>query len=104
MQLVWYDVLKEKKWILDTIKVYFNAMQSMNCGKASTHFMEKALELDNIVLSNQTYQSTRFVRSLQRGITAALRNLPTLVSVIAEDFEYATLNHENTRAKELQQF
>ena len=102
MQLVWNDVLKQKTWCLDIIKVYFTAMQSMNCGKASTHFMEKAFELDNIVLRNQKYQSTRFVRSLQRGITAALRNLPTLISIIAEDCDNAKLQSENTHAKELQ--
>ena len=101
MQLVWHDVLKEKSWIMDLIKIYFSAMKSMNCGKSSTHFFEKASELDNLVLSNQTYQTTRFVRSLQRGITAYLRNLPTLVSVIGEDYNDAALNSNNTRAKEL---
>ena len=101
MQLTWSDVLKDKPWCLEIMKVYFTAMQSMNCGKASTHFMEKAQELGNIVLKNQIFQTTRFVQSLQRGITTGLRNLPTLVSIIAEDFEEATLQHENTRAKEL---
>ena len=64
-------------------------MQSMRCGKASTHFFERALELENIVLKNQAFQTTRFVRSLQRGITAALRNLPTIVSLIAEEYQEA---------------
>ena len=44
-------------------------MQSMRCGKASTHFYEKAKELGYIVLTNKNYQFTRFVRALQRGIT-----------------------------------
>ena len=101
MQLIWSDVLKKKPWILNIIKTYFTAMQSMLCGKSSTHFMEKATELENITLKNQKYQSTRFVRSLQRGNTAALRNLPTIVSIIAEDYKEAALNGQNTHAKEL---
>ena len=51
-------------------------MKSMNIGKSATQFFETAAELDNIVLSNKTYQETRFVRSLLRGITAALRIYP----------------------------
>ena len=101
MQLVWNDVLKKKPWCLDIIKTYFSAMQSMRCGKASTHFFEKASELQNLVLTNKIYQSTRFVRSLQRGNTAALRNLPTLVYVIAEECEIATNEHNNTTVKKL---
>ena len=64
-------------------------------------FFEKAKELENIVLTNKVYQTTRFVRALKRGITAALRNLPTLISVIAEEYEEAVLNCENAKAKEL---
>ena len=101
MQLVWNDVLKKKPWILAMIKIYFSAMQSMSCGKASTHFFEKASELENLVLTNKVYQSTRFVRALQRGNTAALRNLPTIVSLNAEEYEDAVLNCNNTKAKEL---
>ena len=81
IQLTWHDVLNKKPYIWDTIKIYFSAMQSMRCGKASTHFYEKARKY-----CIKNYQSTRFVRALQRGITAALRNLPTLVSIIAEDW------------------
>ena len=76
-------------------------MQSMHCGKASTHFFEKACELENLVLTNKAYQSTRFVRSLQRGNTAALRNLPTLVSIISEEYQDHLENFNNTKAKEL---
>ena len=75
-------------------------MQSNNIGKASTHFYNKAEELGNIVLSNKTLQTTRFVRSFLRGLTAALRNLPTLQHIVAEEFEIAAFNFENTKAKE----
>ena len=64
-------------------------------------FFEKALELQNIVLKNQSFQTTRFVRSLQRGNTAALRNLPTIVTILAEEYEEEVLKFNNTRAKEL---
>ena len=83
------------------IKVYFDAMKSMNIGKSSSEFFEKADELGNNVLSNKTLQTTRFVRALLRGITAALRNLPTLIAVISESYNEAALNNENTTAKEL---
>ena len=76
-------------------------MQSMNVGKSSTHFFEKAAELKNTVLTNKKLQTTRFVRALLRGITAALRNLPTMIAVIDEDYEEAVLTRDNTRAKEL---
>ena len=95
MQLIWNDVLKNEPWLLKTIETYFSTMESMNCGKASTHFHEKAKELGNIVLTNKKFQTTRFVRSLQRANTAALRNLPTLQRIIAEDYEKARNNNEN---------
>ena len=85
MQLVFNDTLKKKPFILKIINTYFRAMKSMNCGKAATVFKEAASELENMVLTNKTYQTTRFVRSLQRGNTTALRNLPTLVNVVAKD-------------------
>ena len=47
--------------------------------------MERAKELGYLVLTNKQYQTTRFVRSLIRGLTAALRNLPTLDIVLKEE-------------------
>ena len=102
MQLAWHDVLNKIPYCLETIKIYFSAMKSLNVGKASTHFYEKAQELENIVLTNKTYQSTRFVRSLQRGITAALRNLPTIIALIGEEHKEAVLEFSNTEAKVLE--
>ena len=74
-------------------------MKSMNIGKSATQFFETAAELDNIVLSNKTYQETRFVRSLLRGITAALRNLPTSIAVVTKEYNQAHENHENDKTK-----
>ena len=83
------------------LKTYFSAMGSMNCGKASSHFQEIADELRNIVLTNKTFQTTRFARSLQRANTAALRNLPTLVNVISKEYNSALKIFDHTRALEL---
>ena len=79
MEIVWAETLKKKDWVLDIFDIYFSTMKNQNIGKASTNFFETAAELKNIVLANKIYQSTRFVRSLLRGLQAALRNLPTLL-------------------------
>ena len=103
--LVWGDVLKKLPWIMKIINHYFSVMQSMHCGKSATIFKEKAEELGHKVLTNKKYQTTRFVRSLQRVITTALRNLPTIVAVIAEEYNGAASKNSptfnNTRAVEL---
>ena len=101
MQLTWGDVLKKNPRILEILNIYFNAMAERNAGKASTHFHERAEDLGTIVLTNKTHQKTRFVRALLRGLTAALRNLPTLVAVIAEECENAANEHDNTSVKKL---
>ena len=103
MQLVWADVLKNNEWITKLMDVYFDAMGDRNTGKASTHFQERAEELGHIVLTNKTYQKTRFVRSLVRGLTAAMRNLPTIVAILAAEFNDAALRLNNTRGRILQQ-
>ena len=103
MQLVWSDILKTNPWVFDIIDVYFSAMQCSNIGKASTKFFEVATDLNHIVLTNKVYQSTRFVRALLRGLTAALRNLPTLHAVVYLDYQEAAISGNNTRGKELGQ-
>lgn len=102
MELVFGDVLKKNQWIIDTLNTFFSTMQSQNKGKASTKFHEIAAELNNIILANKAYQTTRFVRSLLRCLTAALRNLPTLFTVIAREHHEAALKNNNTRGKELE--
>ena len=99
--MVWSDTLKKKPWVLEMIETYFSVMQSKNVGKASTHFFERASELNNIVLTNKTYQKTRFVRALQRGITAFLRNLPTLHHIVSEEYLDALRDNNKTLAKQL---
>ena len=100
MQLTWNDVLKKNPWILNLTNIYFSVMTDMNTGKASTKFREKADELNNIVLENKSYQTTRFVRSMQRCYSAALRNLPTLYYLIGAEYKFHHDRHDMTKAKE----
>ena len=59
--------------------------------------------MNNIVLANKKYQSTRFVRSLLRGLTAALRNMPTIFTGYAkEHFEIGQITFNHTRGLELE--
>ena len=106
MELVWSDALKKNKWVIDIFNVFFSEMKNQNIGKASTKFYEVADELNNIVLANKVYQSTRFARALLRGLTAALRNLPTLFNVLAKEHQevgnITSQKFNNTRAKELE--
>ena len=58
--------------------------------------MNRAKELGYLVLTNKQHQTTRFVWAMLRGLTAALRNLPTLVIVVEEEIrevELAGRNH-----------
>ena len=98
---VFHDMLQKLPWVLKYLKTYFSVMQSMHCGKSATIFLEKAEELENNVLTNKKLQITRFVRSLLRGLTSALRNLPTLSAVIGDQLQEATLKKDNTLAKQL---
>ena len=101
LQIIWHRSLKQNPEILDLIKIYFNAMQEWNLGKASTIFLNRAKELGNIVLTNKNYQTTRFVRSLIRGLRAAMQNLPTIIAILANDYEEAALDGRNTDALEI---
>ena len=103
MELVFGDILKKNPLILKTLDIFFSPMQDQNRGKAATKFQELASELNNIVLANKKYQSTRFVRSLLRGLTAALRNMPTIFTGYAkEHFETGQITFNHTRGLELE--
>ena len=102
LQLIWQHVLKDNPKILRTIRVFFDAMSSLNLGKQSTIFHAKAQELGNLVLTNKNYQETRFVRSLIRGLRSATQNLPTIVHLLQEEYDMAALEkQQNTTAKEI---
>ena len=87
--------------VQDLITLMFGAMDDYRTGQSRTIFREKAEMLGNLVLSNKKNQTTRFVRSLQRGLQAYLRNLPTLIHLFAEKYEEAAKENRNTDAKEV---
>ena len=99
--LVFGDMLKKLPYVLKTLKIYFSVMESMHCGKSATLFLEMAAQLENAVLTNKKMQITRFVRSLQRSITSAMRNLPTLASVIGKQYQEAVKVDDKTLQKKL---
>ncbi|CAL4140007.1 unnamed protein product, partial [Meganyctiphanes norvegica] len=101
MQLVFSDTMNENPIILNAMNILFEAMSEFNTGKSSTHFEERARELEHLVLMNKRYQATRFVRTFVRGATAGLRNLPTLYHLIAEEYEASVESCNNTKAKKL---
>ena len=71
-------MIKDHPEIMKIVDCYFNIMKLHRLGKAGTHFMNRAKELGYLVLTNKQHQTTRFVRAMLRGLTAALRNPPTL--------------------------
>ena len=101
-QIYWFEVMSAIAEIMETLKCLFDAMSNFHVGKASSEFAEKATELGYFVLKNKTYQKTRFVRSLVRGIQAALRNLPTICAILGEDLKVALQENNNTEAKNIQ--
>ena len=53
-------------------------------------------------MTNKSYQETRFVRALVRGLTAAMRNLPTIVALLSLEFDEAAMKLNNTQGKALE--
>ena len=101
LQIIWNNSLKEHNVVQDLITLMFGAMDDYRTGQSCTIFRDKAEVLGNLVLSNKKNQTTRFVRSLQRGLQAYLRNLPTLIHLFAEKYEEAAKENRNTDAKEV---
>ena len=99
LQIIWHRSLKKNPKIIELMKIYFDAMSEFSLVKASTVFKDKAQELGNLVLTSKKPQETRFVRSLLQGLRSAMQNLPTMVSILEEDFEFLALEGKNTEAK-----
>jgi hypothetical protein len=76
LQIVWKNALGEHETVEELISLVFQTMDDYRVGKASTVFRDRAAELGHLVLSNKKKQTTRFVRSLARGLQAWFRNLP----------------------------
>ena len=101
MQLTWADLIKKHPEIMKVTDCFFNVMKVHKLGKVGTHFMNRAQELGYLVLTNKQHQTTRFVRALLRGLTAALRNLPTLEIVLNEEIREMELAGKNDRVNRL---
>ena len=101
MQLTWADLLKKHPEIMKVTDCYFNVMKVHKLGKVGTHFMNRAKELGYLILTNKQHQTTRFVRALLRGLTAALRNLPTLEIVLNEEIREMELAGKNDKVNAL---
>ena len=99
LQLVWQRALAKHPVVEDLMDSMFSIMDDFRVGKAGTLFREKAAELGHLILSNKKKQQTRFVRSMMRGVQAYLRNIPTLVAVLAEVYEEAAREGKNTEAR-----
>ena len=101
LQIVWQRALTQHPMVEDLIDSMFAIMDDFRVGKASTMFRAKAVELGYLILSNKKKQKTRFVRAMMTGAQAYLRNLPTLVAVLAEVYEEAAREGRNTEAREV---
>ena len=68
-------------------------------GKGSLVFLEAAAELDNVVLTNKSYQTTRFVMATLRGMSTYMTNLPTLYAIHSQTLQECLEISDNTGAK-----
>ena len=101
LQLAYGDIIKSKTdtYLPRIVNDIFSLMSDFNAGKASLLFHEYAKELHYSVLTNKSNQTTRFVRSLLRGLQSLLRNLPCLYAIHGKDAQEAALENDNTTAK-----
>ena len=97
MQCVWKDVITEHPEIMGTADELFKVMSNHRLGKAGTHFEKRAKELGYLILTNKKSQTTRFVRALVRGMSAALRNMPTLEIVQKESINDAKISKKKNK-------
>ena len=101
LQIVWKTALGLHPLVEDLVTFMFGVMDDYRVGQASTVFRARAADLGHLILSNKKRQTTRFVRSLVRGLQAYLRNLPTLIHVMSEKYEEAAQANKNTAAREV---
>jgi hypothetical protein len=100
-QIVWKVGLADHPLVEELICLMFSVMDDYRTGKAGTIFRARAAELAHLVLTNKKRQTTRFVRSLGRGLQTFLRNLPTLINVFGEAYESAVQAGNHTLAREV---
>ena len=101
LQIIWKNTLAQHQTVEEIINLVFQTMDNFRTGKASSVFRERASQLGHLVLSNKKRQTTRFVRSLVRGLQAWFRNLPTLVCLMVEEYNEKAIQNKNTDAREV---
>ena len=101
LQIIWKNTLAQHQTVEEIINLVFQTMDNFRTGKASSVFRERASQLGHLVLSNKKRQTTRFVRSLFRGLQAWFRNLPTLVCLMVEEYNEKAIQNKNTDAREV---
>lgn len=99
-QIIWKNGVMDHPLVLQLIDLMFSAMDDYRTGQAGSIFREKAAELANLVLSNKKNQTTRFVTALARGLQTFLRNLPTLINILGQDYNSLVLERNNAAARE----
>ena len=68
LQIIWKNTLAQHQTVEEIIQLVFQTMDNFRTGKANSVFRERASHLGHLVLSNKKRQTTRFVRSLVRGV------------------------------------
>ena len=101
LQIIWKNSLAQHPVVADMIDFIFNVMDDYRTGQAGSLFRTRAAELGHLVLTNKKRQTSRFVRSLQRALQAYLRNLPTLIIIMARRYEEAIREGKNKEAREV---
>jgi hypothetical protein len=101
LQIIWNNSLARHPVVEELITLMFGVMDDYRVGQAGAVFRARAAELGHLVLTNKKRQTTRFVRSLVRGMQAFLRNLPTLIIIMAGKYESAARERRNTEAREV---
>jgi hypothetical protein len=101
LQIVWNNSLANHPTVEELVSLMFSTMDDFRTGQASTVFRERAADLGHLVLNNKKRQTTRFVRSLVRGLQAWFRNLPTLIAIQSSKYEEAATEGRNADAREV---
>ena len=99
LQIIWNNALLECAAVEAMIALIFASMDEFRVGQSCAVFRKRSAELGNMTLSNKKRQTTRFVRSLIRGMQAWFRNLPSLVAIHGERYNQAVQEKAHADAK-----
>ena len=105
LQIIWNKLISPGKsqnsLVKKVLEVYVKPMQDFNTGQAGQVFKDIAEDVGNLILTNKTTQTTRFVRSFLRCLETGLRNIATFVAMYGKLLQEALARNGNTEAKRL---